>query len=352
MKTRILVIITLYLSTLLIACQPIYPIDLTNPAPILTGHEQANLAVVQNLYRELSRGNVDILPDVYAKQYTKHFAGEAGTLSLEQAYAEQNNLKYALPGLQIELVTQFVQGNIVVTEMVWTAPLNGEFMGMPTSSPRSQHIGLSVRRLQGGKIVEEWDLFDNLSLVQSLEYAPDWSQIIAQGPTTMPMNPAPPADTYFVLRQEGLTTTERWHQNLIKQLYEAYQRGDASYLHEIYADQVTLHLAGQAQTKTADELQQAFAADKQANPQLTPLVHSLFAQGDLVIAEVTWVGAHTGPYLGIPATNRMIVRDGLIVYRLDNEQIVETWEIWDNLGLLQSVGYLPSLNVMVAQAQE
>jgi predicted ester cyclase len=109
-------------------------------------------------------------------------------------------------------------------------------------------------------------------------------------------------------------------------------------------------LAGQVQTATATTLQQAFATVKQANPGLTPLVHSIFAQGDLVIGEVTWVGKHTGPYNGVPATQRMIVRDGLVIYCLHDDQIVETWEIWDDLGFLQSVGYLPAMGEIVAQA--
>jgi len=86
MKTPLLVVTVLCLSTLLLACEPIHPLPSANPAPVLTAHEQANLTVVQNLYQALTRGNIDVLFDVYAEAYTKHFAGEIGTLSLEQAY--------------------------------------------------------------------------------------------------------------------------------------------------------------------------------------------------------------------------------------------------------------------------
>ena len=63
MKTRLLVVTVLCLSTLLLACEPIHPLPLANPAPILTPHEQANLTVVQNLYQALTRGNIAVLTE-------------------------------------------------------------------------------------------------------------------------------------------------------------------------------------------------------------------------------------------------------------------------------------------------
>lgn len=242
----------------------------------------------------------------------------------------------------------FAQGDLVVTEMIWTAALHGDFLGTPTTSPQSHHRGLIVRRLQAGKIVEEWDLFDNLSLLQSLGYLPTFEQIITQGPSVAPTHPPAPADTIFEVKQAKFTNQERWRQNLVKELYEAYASGNAEVIGETYAPQVKIHTAGQVKTTTAAQLQQEFAALNQANPNLQPMVHSLVVYGELVIVETTWIGAHTGLYLGIPATGRTIVRDGLLVYRLHNDKIEEVWEIWEDLGFLQSVGYLSAWNNIVA----
>ena len=137
----------------------------------------------------------------------------------------------------------------------------------------------------------------------------------------------------------------------MKQLYEDYASGNTDGIGEIMAPQVKIHEAGQVKMATAAQVQHEFAALKQANPNLQPFVHSIFAQGDLAVVELTWLGTHTGEYAGIPATGRTIVRDGLVVYRLHADKIVETWEIWDDLGFLQSVGYLSSWNDIVAQGQ-
>ena len=351
MKTRLFFSWMLCLALCLTACLPIRPSGQVTVAPLLTAREQRNLAVIQTFYDEFGRGNLAILRDVYAPQYTKHFAGQAGQMTLPQAYDELSTLKASLPDLHVEIDDNVAHGDLVVTEMTWTATLQGDFLGTPTTSPHSRHRGLIVRRLRAGKIVEEWDLFDNLSLLQSLGYLPTVAQIIARGPTASPTRPPAPADALFTLDQAGITNQERWQQNLVKQLYEAYAAGNADAVGETYAAQVNIHEASQVKTTTATRLQQEFAATKQANPNLQPLVHSLSVQGEMVVVEVTWIGTHTGPYLGIPATGRTIVRDGLVVYCLHNDKIVEQWEIWDNLGFLQSVGYLPSWGTIVAQGQ-
>lgn len=351
MKTRLLLSLVLCFALSLTACQPIRPIEPVTAAPILTAQEQHNLAVIQNFYDEFARGNLAVLPDVYAEQYTKHFAGQAGQLSLQQAYDELSTLKFSLPDLHVEIKDIAVQGDLVVTEMAWVATLNGDFLGIPTTSQQSHHRGLIVRRLQAGKIVEEWDLFDNLSLLQSLGYLPGWAAIIAQGPISSPTRPPAPSDAVFVPDQVGLTAQEHWHQKLVQRLYENYAAGNTAGIGKIMAEQVKIHQTGPAKMTTAVQLQSEFAALKAANPNLQPLVHSITAQGNLVVVELTWIGTHTGEYVGIPATGRTIVRDGLVVYRLQADKIDEIWEIWDDLGFLQSVGYLPGWGAIIDQGQ-
>lgn len=57
MNTRVLVVTVLCLSLLLMACQPIHPMSSANPASLLTPHEQANVAVVQNLQHDRMHNN-------------------------------------------------------------------------------------------------------------------------------------------------------------------------------------------------------------------------------------------------------------------------------------------------------
>src|SRR5687768_16974036 len=132
MKMYTVIGLLLCLALFLTACQPIRASEPMPPAPLLSTHEQRNMAIVQNYYQELARGNIAIVLDVYADEYTRHSAGQVGQTSRQQAYVEQSALKRSLPDLHVEIDAMFVHGDLVVTEMAWTTTLQGDFLGMPT----------------------------------------------------------------------------------------------------------------------------------------------------------------------------------------------------------------------------
>jgi predicted ester cyclase len=52
---------------------------------------------------------------------------------------------------------------------------------------------------------------------------------------------------------------------------------------------------------------------------------------------------HSGKFAGVEATGRRIAFDGMVLYRLENGLIVETWLHINELSLLQQVGAIPAL---------
>ena len=72
-------------------------------------------------------------------------------------------------------------------------------------------------------------------------------------------------------------------------------------------------------------------------------VDDLIAEGDKVAARVTGYGTHEGELLGIPRTGKEIRMSGLVIWRIRNGKIVETWVQNDTMGLLQQLGVLPPL---------
>jgi predicted ester cyclase len=62
------------------------------------------------------------------------------------------------------------------------------------------------------------------------------------------------------------------------------------------------------------------------------------AAGDRVCVHFVGSGVHRGELLGIPPTGQKVTWHGINIYRLANGQIVETWQLADNLGLLRQIG--------------
>ena len=66
------------------------------------------------------------------------------------------------------------------------------------------------------------------------------------------------------------------------------------------------------------------------------------AEGDLVVSHIVGRGVHTGELLGIPATNKEIETEGIVIHRVRDGKIVEYWSVTDVANVLQQLGALPS----------
>jgi len=53
-------------------------------------------------------------------------------------------------------------------------------------------------------------------------------------------------------------------------------------------------------------------------------------------------GTHTGDFQGILATGKHMTQTGIDILRIVGGKVVERWGEFDNLGLLQQLGAIPS----------
>ena len=67
----------------------------------------------------------------------------------------------------------------------------------------------------------------------------------------------------------------------------------------------------------------------------------LFASGDRVVCRFVVQGRHSGPFQGMPPTDKEFQMTGITILRFEGEKCVERWSQADFLGLLQQLGALP-----------
>jgi steroid delta-isomerase-like uncharacterized protein len=70
-------------------------------------------------------------------------------------------------------------------------------------------------------------------------------------------------------------------------------------------------------------------------------IDDLIAEGDQVVARLTWTGTHEGDFLGIAATGRTITYVGAAIFRLEDGRIHEAWVVGDTQEIWRALGYLP-----------
>ncbi len=64
--------------------------------------------------------------------------------------------------------------------------------------------------------------------------------------------------------------------------------------------------------------------------------------GDIVVTRWTGRGTHTADLPGIPATGKKAMVPGIWIHRVVGGKIVESWNVWDTLGMLQQLGVIPT----------
>lgn len=72
-------------------------------------------------------------------------------------------------------------------------------------------------------------------------------------------------------------------------------------------------------------------------------IAELIADGDLVAFRATETGTHEGKLLGVEPTGIRMETTGLVIHRIEDGRIAETWASYDSLGILQRIDDFPIL---------
>jgi hypothetical protein len=70
-------------------------------------------------------------------------------------------------------------------------------------------------------------------------------------------------------------------------------------------------------------------------------VDDLIVEGDKAVIRYTITGTHKGEFMGVPPTNKKVTLWVIVIERFAGGKIVETWERFDSLGLMQQLGVIP-----------
>ena len=77
-------------------------------------------------------------------------------------------------------------------------------------------------------------------------------------------------------------------------------------------------------------------------PDVQATVEDLMADGDKVVARVSYRGTHQA-FRGIPPTEKQITVMGINIFRIANGKLVEHWGLTDRLAVLQQMDVVPPL---------
>lgn len=76
---------------------------------------------------------------------------------------------------------------------------------------------------------------------------------------------------------------------------------------------------------------------RSAFPDFHNQVEDLVAEGEKVVARLTYSGTHQGEMFGLPPTGRAISYPGIAIFRISEDKVAEGWVMGDRWGLLQQL---------------
>jgi steroid delta-isomerase-like uncharacterized protein len=133
-----------------------------------------NKAIARRALETFGSGDLDELDKLVSEDAVDHDTQNpnAGIHGPEGAKRTASIYRAGFSDLQITVEDQFAEGDKVVTRWTAVGTQDGDLAGLPASGRRATVTGITIDRIDGGKIVESWGNWDTLGMMQQLGAVP------------------------------------------------------------------------------------------------------------------------------------------------------------------------------------
>ena len=124
---------------------------------------------------------------------------------------------------------------------------------------------------------------------------------------------------------------------------EVFNSGNLDVVDEICAPVYVGHTAGlPEQTLGPEGVREFVELYRSAFPDLHTTIEDIIAEGDKVACRWTAVGTHRTELLGVAPSNNRVELTGITIGRIEDGRIVETYNNFDQAGMMRQIGALPA----------
>jgi steroid delta-isomerase-like uncharacterized protein len=125
---------------------------------------------------------------------------------------------------------------------------------------------------------------------------------------------------------------------IIRRLFnEVFNQGNMEVIDELVARDVSGQDAAIDETRTIEAFKEVVELFRTAFPDGSYVIHDLIAEGDRVVARWSLTGTHNGTIFDVPPTEKRVTMNGIIIYHLEDEKIVEYWGEINHLDLMRQL---------------
>lgn len=288
-----------------------------------------------------NQGIVAVIDEAFADSYVNHPDGNRDTFK-----ATITALRQAMPAGMASVDHLLVEGcnAFFVFRLIGTLDNALQFPGQEplpaTGKPLELTSHVYLHFDEQGQAVEEWDYRDN------------FSTLVQTGVIPMPTAEADaPSDTMMTedtMVDDAITTSGN-EARFADYIRQSYEQGNTPYDVDLLRQRYAPEYAGHGVDGSVASLEEFIVnlgAVRAALPDVTYTVNDTVAQGDYVAARITLSGTFKNALVlrgqdAIPPTGQPITLEISFWHRLNGDgQIVEDWEIYDQLSLFAQLGVM------------
>jgi steroid delta-isomerase-like uncharacterized protein len=136
---------------------------------------EQNKAISRRLVEEaFNEGKLDVIDELVAPDFVNHDPSDPGGIRGPEGLKKfVRTYRSAFPDIRVTFEDQIAEGDKVVSRWSGSGTQKGELMGMPASGKQATVTGITIDRLEGGKIIESWNNWDTLGMLQQLGAVPE-----------------------------------------------------------------------------------------------------------------------------------------------------------------------------------
>ena len=137
--------------------------------------------------------------------------------------------------------------------------------------------------------------------------------------------------------QENIEVMRRW-------FHEVWNEGRVEAIHELFAANgvATGHYGDRSVIHGPEEFVPFYKQIRASFSNMKTTIEDAFGIGDKVAVRWTAVMTHSGDGMGVPPTGNVVKITGTTIARIADGKVIEGWDNWDRLGLLEQIGLYAS----------
>ena len=278
---------------------------------------EANKALEGRLFEEVwNQSTIAVIDEILSSDCIVH--DSSGEFIGYEGYQQFHGMfNAAFSNIHFAIEDQIAEGNLVVTRWLNTATHTDELMGVPATGTETVSAGMTVSRHAEGRIVEQWNVWDMVGLLQQIGAMPASRDYYGWGePSQLTGDPGDPLSNKMTIirNTEGLLNQKQ-----------------ASVLDETTSVDIAVHNPNSRPLpKPFDKYKQDMLGFMTNMPDMHVKTLALVAEGDKVAALSSTSGTNLG-------NGKRMVFTGIVLHRIADGQIIENWWMLDNYAMMNQM---------------